>query len=119
MRLLLDQDVYEVTAQYLEDIGHVVTRVASLDLSRASDEVILETAERLGLVLLTRDRDFGNLVFVRGAGAGVIYLRMLPATIELVHDELATVLSRYSEEQLRAAFVVVTDRGHRIRTVRR
>lgn len=119
MRLLLDQDVYDVTARYLEGIGHDITRASTLGLSRASDEELLHTGSRLELILVTRDRDFGHLVFMRNAGSGVIYLRILPSNIDAVHTELARVLNRYTEYQLQNAFVVITERGHRYRAVRR
>jgi len=56
---------------------------------------------------VTRDRDFGGLVFVRGMRVGVVYLRMLPSTQNSVHDELRRVLETYSEGELMKAFVVV------------
>jgi hypothetical protein len=68
---------------------------------------------------VTRDRDFGHLVFVRELGAGVIYLRILPATLEVVHAELGRVLHLHSEQELTRAFVVVEPGGHRIRRLLR
>jgi len=68
-------------------------------------------------ILITRDRDYGNLVFVRSQGAGVIYLRMVPSTLDAVHHEFNRVITQYSMSALRSAFVVVTKDGHRFRTV--
>ena len=64
---------------------------------------------------MTRDRDFGSLVFLKGLGAGVLYLRMLPSTQQVVHTEFARVLTAYSEEEPARAFVVIEPGGHRIR----
>jgi hypothetical protein len=61
----------------------------------------------------SRDRDYGNLVFVRAIGYGVLYLRVLPSTVHSVHDELAGVIQSYSEKELAGAFVVVEPYGHR------
>jgi predicted nuclease of predicted toxin-antitoxin system len=63
MRFLLDQDVYAVTARFLADAGHDVVLVAEIGLSQASDEEILRVAQEQSRVLVTRDRDYGNLVF--------------------------------------------------------
>ena len=115
MKFLLDQDVYAITARLLAELGHDVTRAVEVGLSRASDEEILREAQRRGQLLVTRDRDFGNLVFVRGLGCGVLYLRMLPSTQSSVHQELKRILARYSEDELRKAFVVVEPGGHRFR----
>ena len=64
MRLLLDQDVYETTARFLINLQHDVVRVAELGMAQASDEENLKKALELNRVFVTRDRDYGNLVFV-------------------------------------------------------
>jgi predicted nuclease of predicted toxin-antitoxin system len=115
MRFLLDQDVYAITARFLSDGGHDVVLVSQIGLSQASDEEILRTAQEQNRILVTRDRDYGNLVFVRAIGNGVLYLRVLPSTVNSVHDELARVIQSYSEKELAGAFVVVEPYGHRFR----
>jgi predicted nuclease of predicted toxin-antitoxin system len=72
MKLLLDQDVYAVTISFLKDLGHDVVPVARIGLSQAEDEEILRVAQQQERILVTRDRDFGNLVFVQALGAGVL-----------------------------------------------
>ena len=115
MRLLLDQDVYAVTARFLGDLGHDTILVAQLGLSQAEDREILRVAQEESRILVNRDRDFGNFVFVQALGAGVLYLRMLPSARNAVHAELERVLTTYTEEELVRAFVVVEAGGHRIR----
>jgi predicted nuclease of predicted toxin-antitoxin system len=115
MMLLLDQDVYATTARFLASRGHDVVHAAQIGLSRATDEELLAVAQRQGRVFVTRDRDFGALVFVKGMGAGVLYLRTLPSTLQSVHGELARVLDSYSQEQLHRAFVVIEPDRHRFR----
>ena len=115
MKLLLDQDVYGVTAKFLADSGYDVIRVAEIGLSKASDEYILRVAQEQDRILITRDRDYGNLVFVKSMGAGVIYLRVLPSNLDAVHKELIRVLNTYSEQVLSKAFVVVKFNGHKRR----
>ncbi len=115
MKLLLDQDVYTATARYLSRLGHDVVRIAQLELSRADDEELLKVAQQQGRLFVTRDRDFGRLVFLDQLYAGVLYLRMLPSTQSVVHNELGSVLQAYDEAELAQAFVVVEPSGHRIR----
>jgi predicted nuclease of predicted toxin-antitoxin system len=115
MKLLPDQDVYLVTERFLTNLGHDVVPVARIGLSRADDEEILQVAQEQDRILVTRDRDFGNLVFVRALGSGVLYLRILPSTQNAVHNELERVLNTYTEEELTKAFVVIEPDGHRIR----
>jgi len=119
MKFLLDQDVYVVTKRFLNDLGHDVVPVAQIGLSRVDDEEILRVAQELGRIFVTRDRDFGNLVFVRALGSGVLYLRILPLTQNAVHNELERVLGIYTEKELTKAFVVIEADGHRIRRLLR
>jgi predicted nuclease of predicted toxin-antitoxin system len=115
MRFLLDQDVYASTARLLASLGHDVMPVARIGLARASDSELLKTAREQNRILVSRDRDFGELVFLQDVGAGVIYLRMLPSTQNAVHQELARVLGEHSQDELGRAFVVVEPGRHRFR----
>jgi len=115
VKFLLDQDVYASTARFLSGMGNDVVLVAKLGLSRADDSDLLRIAREQERVFVTRDRDFGGLVFVQDLGAGVIYLRMLPSTQNAVHQELGRVLSEHSEVELLQAFVVVEPGRHRFR----
>jgi predicted nuclease of predicted toxin-antitoxin system len=115
MKFLLDQDVYAVTARFLVGLGHDVVLAAEIGMSEADDEDLLQKAQEEGRIFITRDRDFGHLVFVKGFGAGVLYLRILPSNINGVHDELERVLKIYSEDELSKAFVVVEPAAHRFR----
>jgi predicted nuclease of predicted toxin-antitoxin system len=119
MRFLVDQDVYAATLAYLRGLGHDVVSAAELGLARATDEVLLERAQGQDRILVTRDRDYGSLVFLKSLGSGVIYLRMLPSTQEAVHGQLAAVLREHLPEELAKAFVVVEPGGYRIRTLDR
>lgn len=115
MRFLLDQDVYALTARFLRALEHDVVTAAEIGYSQATDAALLRMAQEQERLFVTRDRDFGALVFVEDAGKGVIYLRILPATVSACHSELEKVLRSYSEEELRNAFVVVEPGRHRFR----
>lgn len=84
-------------------------------MSSAADPDLLATAQADGRIFLTRDRDYGSLVFAGGSGGGVIYLRVLPSTVASVHAELARVLSQYPEAELLQSFVAVEPGRHRLR----
>ncbi len=115
MKFLLDQDVYASTARFLSGLGHDVLPVSKIGLSRASDSDVLKTSREQDRIFVTRDRDFGGLVFVQNLKVGVVYLRMLPSTQNVVHQELARVLQDHSEAELKKAFVVVEPGRHRFR----
>ncbi len=115
MRFLLDQDVYAATVRFLSDLGHDVSTASQIGASQASDADLLRIAGEQDRIFVTRDRDFGALVFLEALGAGVLYLRMLRANQQAVHAELRRVLELYPELQLKTAFVVVEAGRHRFR----
>ena len=115
MRFLADQDVYAATIGFLSRLGHDVVPAAQLGIAQAADSELLRVAHEQGRVFVTRDRDFGGLVFVEGRGPGVIYLRILPSTQNAVHTELERTLTLYSESELQASFVVIEPGRHRVR----
>lgn len=67
MKFLADQDVYAATIAFVRGLGHLVT-AAELGMSQAADSDLLCVAKEQSRVFITRDRDFGGLVFVRGEG---------------------------------------------------
>ncbi len=69
MKFLLDQDIYALTARFLLDAGYDVITAKEIGMSRASDEKILQLAQKQQRILITRDRDYGNLVFVKSIGS--------------------------------------------------
>jgi len=120
MKFLTDQDVYQVTVEFLKGLGYEVETAREAGLACAPDEEILERARKRGRVLVTRDKGFGMLAFVRGEEhVGVILLRMEPATVEAVHQELQRFLKEHEEEDLEGVFVVIEPGRHRVRRSRR
>jgi predicted nuclease of predicted toxin-antitoxin system len=117
MKLLLDQDIYRITERFLLSCNYDIILVSQLGLAQASDEEILNFAQANERILITRDRDFGNLVFVKQCGAGVIYLRGSIDKMNAVHLELNRVLQKYSPTELKSAFVVIQENGHRFRKI--
>ena len=62
MRLFADENTPDVIVQWLRDAGHDVTWAAELQPGE-TDEAWLSVAEAEGRLLITADKDFGDLVF--------------------------------------------------------
>lgn len=63
MKFLLDENTEYRIAAYLSSAGHDVTTVAQ-DYQRAlTDHEVLGIASSEGRILITNDRDFGELIF--------------------------------------------------------
>jgi predicted nuclease of predicted toxin-antitoxin system len=88
LRFLPDQDVYAVTCRLLRGLGHDVAAAADLNLSRSPDTGLLMRAAEEKRLFVTRDKDYGGLVFVERLSKGVLYLRISPETLAATHEEL-------------------------------
>ena len=83
MRLLIDQDIYHFTIEWLKKEGHDVITASELGMARASDEKLLKKAAEINRIFVTRDKDFGALVFLKNkVSCGVVLLRSAPEDIE-------------------------------------
>ncbi|MBN1690941.1 MAG: DUF5615 family PIN-like protein [Dehalococcoidia bacterium] len=119
MKFFADQDVYQVTINFIRDSGHDVLCAAEAGLSRASDVMLLHYTRQEGRILVTRDKDFGALVFLEVVEhSGVILLRATFDTLEDTHQELLRLLSAHQVKELSACFVTVEPGRHRIRRAR-
>jgi len=116
MRFLADQDVYHLTIEWLRKEGHDIVTARELKMQRAADQDLLKKARGMDRLFLTRDKDFGTLVFLRASeSAGVILLRIMPMVVDEVHQELRRLFEEHKEEELGRVFCVVEPHRHRIR----
>ena len=116
MRFLVDQDVYMMTVQYLRELRHDVITAKELGMQEEADTELIKQAKELSRILITRDKDFGMLVFVKEElSTGVILLRINPVTVNAVHRELNRLINEHTEEELTHLFCVVEPHRHRIR----
>ena len=113
MRFLVDECVISAITQYLRNDGHDVLAVAEIT-PRAEDTDILSWAVREKRIVVTNDKDFGELVFRSGqTHQGVILFRLRDESVSNQLRVVASLLSRHSN-RLSGYFVVVTDSDVRI-----
>jgi predicted nuclease of predicted toxin-antitoxin system len=111
---LADEGVDRQIVARLRDDGHEVAYVAEMSPG-VTDEVVLRESTNSASVLITGDKDFGELVFrQRQASAGVLLLRLSG----LPPDRKAFLVSAAVREhgtELRDAFAVLSPGNIRIR----
>ena len=99
MRFLLDQNADARLIPHLRVLGHDVIRIGKDFLPGLPDPQVLAIAYREGRILITEDRDFGEIVFVhRQPHAGVIYLRLGAADLPTKIARLDHVLAHHAAE---------------------
>ncbi len=93
MRILADENVHAGVVAGLRERGHVVEALAETGPG-TPDDAILARAD-IGLwVLLTYDRDFGDLIFNRGmpCPVGIIYSRLERPKPEVLLERLGALI---------------------------
>jgi predicted nuclease of predicted toxin-antitoxin system len=113
MRFLVDECTGPRAAEWLMAQGHEV--LSAYDHSRgAPDDALLARAAAEDRILITNDRDFGELIFREGrAHRGVIFLRLVDERPANKIRVLTRLLANH-QEQLAGQFVVVTESQVRI-----
>ncbi len=114
MTYLADESVDRPVVQALRDAGYQVTYVSE-DMPGAPDPEVLEQASATNSVLLTSDKDFGELVFRRRLShQGVVLLR-LSGLIQEEKASRAVQAFRSHGDRFGDAFTVVQPKRVRIR----
>ncbi len=115
MRFLFDEGLPFRLAAFLEAQGHHVTIVGRDHPDALDDRDVLAIAVRERCILVTNDKDFGELVFRdKLPHAGVILFRFpLDATAQQKIAALEDLLATHETQLDR--FLVVTPRGVRVR----
>lgn len=119
MKFLLDENVEFRIVSFLKDAGHNVTAIARDYPHALPDSQVLAIALSEKRILITNDRDFGELIFHKKLDhSGVIYFRFpLPSTAEDKITRLKRLLVTH-QDQL-DQFLVVTPQRIRVRAIQR
>jgi predicted nuclease of predicted toxin-antitoxin system len=113
MRGIVDESTGVVVARWLRSLGHDVLSIRE-DRPRMMDEDILTLAVRDGRVVITNDKDFGDLVFRDGrAHRGVILLRLVDDRTSSKIAALERLFEGFPEDSEECS-VVVTERSIRV-----
>jgi predicted nuclease of predicted toxin-antitoxin system len=114
MKFLLDVCVSSHSLQAsLVSLGHDVLSAAAID-PKASDERLMALALQDERVLVTEDRDFGELIFVRKLPHGPI-VRLVELSVNEQVQGMAELLERRAAELAGAVIITVTRGRIRIR----
>ena len=117
MRFLLDVCAASRTLhESLIGLGHDVLSARD-GYSRASDETLLALAFEERRVLVTEDKDFGELVYLRRLPHPCI-VRLVGLRAAEKADAMRDLIERHGDAMREGAVIVVTGRRVRIRSAR-
>jgi hypothetical protein len=116
MLFLADEDFPGIAVRWLREAGHDVlcTRTS---MPGQSDAAVLEAAQRESRVVLTCDKDFGELAFHwrLPASCGVVLFRFASSSPETFLDRVKELLAAEKEIGLSGTFCVVEANRVRVR----
>jgi predicted nuclease of predicted toxin-antitoxin system len=114
MKFLLDENVDYRLLAFLTRLGYDAVYLTEGYTYGLTDHHVLRIAEQNNRILITNDKDFGELIFRRHLPhCGVILFRLKDETVDNVQTRLQQVLIDY-KDQLRH-FLVITQQRVRIR----
>jgi predicted nuclease of predicted toxin-antitoxin system len=114
VNIIADEGVDAQIVSALRSAGHPVLYVAEL-APGISDEDVLGRSRRSGSLLLTADKDFGELVFrQRLLHSGILLIRLGGVSPDEKARLVASVVAEYGLK-LEGSFAVLTPHSFRIR----
>ena len=114
MKFVADENIDHQIIDFFRQDGHDVLSVAEM-YPGISDDEVLDSANRDSALLLTSDRDFGELVFrQRRITSGVILIRLAGLSSKRKADIVLSAIRQY-EKELQNAFAVIGPGAIRIR----
>ena len=118
MNLLADEGVDKQIVEQLRQDGHDVLYVAEMEPG-IPDEIVLQRANEHQALLVTQDKDYGELVYRRGlAHLGVILIRLAGLSPQTKAVTVSKVLTERASE-MSNAFSVISPGMVRIRLKRK
>jgi predicted nuclease of predicted toxin-antitoxin system len=114
MILVVDESVDREVVDHLRQQGHSITYIAETEPS-LEDDFVLSQAVSKNAVLLTADKDFGELIYRKGqVSSGIILLRLPQMTPTQRASLIGQVINTHAES-LHNAFCVINEKRVRLR----
>ena len=117
MKLIADENLHRKIITSLREVGHEVFSIQDNN-SGITDEEILEKYSAADSIIITQDKDFGDLTFFKKINSNCIILLRFPAKDI---DKILIVLTNFLVENkmnfLKGKFIVLTPVKKRIRKI--
>ena len=114
MKILVDEGVDKPIVERLRQDGLQVSYIAETN-SGVDDDTVLDLAKENSALLLTADKDFGELVYrLHRVSHGVVLIRLSGLTASMKATITSEAIKEHGEE-LENAFTVITPDSIRIR----
>lgn len=113
MKFLLDENIGKEVARFLEKPGHSTSRIRLISPG-IEDYKVLELSVSKDSILITSDKDFGELIFKeKQPSTGVIFLRLEDESSENKIKAIKKIFLKH--KNIKNKFVTVKERGGKFR----
>ena len=110
MKFIIDEDLSYKLVGLLTKFGHSATHIREIQISLKDLKILAIAADQESIVL-TADKDFGELVFKENKQhTGVVFMRLEDQTLNNTKRALNWLLSTYPDEKFKDNFVTVTEK---------
>ena len=114
LSFVADENVESDVVVALRELGHDVVDVVHSSPG-AADDSLLESARSRNAILITSDKDFGDLVYrQRKMTAGVVLMRLAGLSPQLKAQHVTAAVGQH-ESELLGSFTVIARRSVRVR----
>ncbi|MBI3194537.1 MAG: DUF5615 family PIN-like protein [Ignavibacteriae bacterium] len=112
IQFLSDECTYFSTVELLRQHGHEVVTLNELGLLQSDDLVVIEEAQKQNRILVTRDKDFSNILnYPPKKYQGIIVLRMDAQDEDNVHSVfLQSIVNKTQEDFVGKLYVINKDK---------
>lgn len=113
MKFLLDENIGKEVAKLLEQLGYTASRIRLISPG-IEDYSVLNLSVLKDAILITSDKDFGELIFKeKQPSAGVIFLRLEDESSKNKIKALKKIFSKY--KNIKNKFVTVKEKDGKFR----
>ncbi len=114
IKFVIDESVDKPIAEALAKLGFEIYYVAE-NFPSISDEKVLDLANSRKALLITADKDFGELIFRKRLISKGIVLVRLPGIKPKIKAEIVSKILKEHIQEIPGAFSVISESGLRIR----
>lgn len=108
MKFLLDENIGKIVAKSLEKLGYSASRIR-LIAPGIEDHNVLNLSVSRDSILITSDKDFGELIFKEGqSSVGIIFLRLQDESSDNKIKAIKQVLSQ--NRKIKNKFITVKEK---------
>lgn len=116
-RFLIDEDLPTSTPAVFEEHDYHVESVRSLDMRSATDREVMDRAYDHGEIVVTRDKDFGDVLrYPKDEHPGAVIVRLPHTyTAEQINERLDTFLGAVDPDTFEPSVIVLELDRYRVR----